>query len=63
MPSEPSEPTVISGERFIAHVSGDRSVLDIVDERFTGRLALLRANDLRELRDLAQNTLEFMGEA
>ncbi len=63
MPREPRKPTVISGERFIAHVSADREIADVVDERFKGALALLRANDLRELRDIAQNTLEFMGEA
>ncbi len=63
MPREPRKPSVISGERFVVHVSGDREIADVVDERFKGALALLRANDLRELRDIAQNTLEFMGEA
>jgi hypothetical protein len=53
------EPTWFSGEKFEAAVSMNRAFADIMDRK-TGRLILLDAAALHELRDLVQELLEFM---
>jgi len=51
----------ISGSRFEAFISADRTLSDIADRENVGRLILLRVSDLHELRDLAQELIDFMG--
>jgi hypothetical protein len=54
------EPTWFSGERFEAPVSMNRMFVDIMDRKNVGRLTLLDASALHELKDLVQELLEFM---
>jgi hypothetical protein len=54
------EPTWFSGERFEAPVSMNRAFADITDRENGGRLTLLNASALHELKDLVQELLEFM---
>ena len=61
MSATPREGAVtITGDRFEAPVSPNREFADIVDLKEMKRLTLMDVASLRELRDLANEVIEFM---
>jgi hypothetical protein len=54
------ERTVVEGDRFRAHISANRKLADINDKKLKGVLTLMSAEELAELRDLAQEAIDFM---
>ena len=61
--SGPAEGTWIRGDRLQASVSPSRKLADIVDGQTFRKLILLDVEALKELRDLSQELIEFMGGA
>lgn len=59
--SGPQEGTWIRGQRLEASVSPSRKLADIVDTQIGRKLILLDVQALRELRDLSQELIDFMG--
>jgi len=61
--SGPAEGTWIPGNRLQASVSPSRKLADIVDGQTGRRLIVLDVDAIRELRDLSQELIDFMGGA
>jgi len=59
--SGPGEGTWIPGNRLQASVAPSRKLADIVDGQTFRKLILLDVDALKELRDLSQELIEFMG--
>ncbi len=49
---EPRKRTVLTGNRWEAQVSGDRTLTDLIDRKSGKRTGLLTLEDVRELQEL-----------
>jgi hypothetical protein len=59
--SGPGEGTWIRGNRLEASVAPSKKLADIVDGKTFRKLILLDVEALKELRDLSQELIDFMG--